>query len=190
MKKVICIVAVLTAATLILTACGSSDNSGSTTANETTTAAQAAENTTAAAEAPAADTTAGKFTFTYKGTAMNVKDDAAPILEALGECKNYTEETSCAFDGLDKTYTYTSFILTTYPDGEMERVNSITLLDDTVNTADGICIGDSKDKVEEVYGAGAEKVVNAYVMTEGEAQLTVILDNDKVSSIQYVAVFE
>lgn len=186
----ICIIAVLAAAAFALTACGESKPSGGETTvdTQTTAAAPAEQSTDDTAAAPAAE--AGKFTFTYKGTNMNVKDDAAPILAALGEAKSHTEETSCAFDGLDKTYTYTSFILTTYPDGEMDRVNSITLLDDTVNTADGICIGDSKDKVEEVYGADAFNGVNAYIVTEGDAQLTIILESDKVSSIQYVALFE
>lgn len=190
MKKIISIIVALTVAALALTACGGSDN------GKTTTAAPEAEKESTvtgepASEAqPAADTAAGRFTFTFKGTTINVKDEAAPILEALGECKNYTEETSCAFDGLDKSYTFTSFILTTYPEGEKDRVNSITLLDDTVSTAEGICIGDAQDKVESVYGADAFNGVNAYIVSEGDAQLTIILESGKVSSIQYVALFE
>ena len=203
MRKMICLIAAAMLAAGLLTACGS--NNGGKPAEETTTAVQAAETTEAAAAettAAAADAAeaaaatdaaapaAGQYTFVYKGTNIDLKAEAAAICEALGEAKSYTEETSCAFDGLDKNYTYTSFIMTTYPDGDMDRVNSITLLDDTVSTADGICIGDSKEKVEEVYGADAFNGVNAYIMTEGDAQLTIIIDNDKVSSIQYTAVFE
>ena len=121
-----------------------------------------------------------------------MKADAAPIIEALGECKSYTEETSCAFDGLDKNYTYTSFVLTTYPDGETDRINSVTLYDDTVNTSAGICIGDTQEKVEETYGADAFNGVNAYIMKDAgnNSQLTVILTSGKVSSIQYTALFD
>jgi len=204
MRKIFCLTIAAVLAAGLLTACGSNNGgqkaSETTTAAETvaaaaaeTTAAPAAETTAAAAEADAADTQAaeaGKFTFVYKGTNIDLKAEAAAICEALGDAKSYTEETSCAFDGLDKNYTYTSFIMTTYPDGDKDRVNSITLLDDTVSTTDGICIGDSKDKVESVYGADAFNGVNAYIMTEGDAQLTIIIDNDKVSSIQYTAVFE
>ena len=32
--------------------------------------------------------------------------DAAPILAALGEWRDYSESASCAFTGLDKVYTY------------------------------------------------------------------------------------
>ena len=185
MRRKICLAIAMIMSAVALTACGSSSDNTSTTA-ETTTAAAAADEATTAAAASSTD----QYAFTYKGTVISMKADAASIIEALGEPKSYTEETSCAFEGLDKNYTYTSFILTTYPDGDTDRVNSLTLKDDTVSTADGICIGDSKDKVEEVYGADAFNGVNAYIITEADASLTVILENDKVSSIQYNAVFE
>ena len=195
MKKIICLLIAAVLAAGILTACG--DDAKSTKETEGTTTAAVGNETTATAapqegteDAEAAD----QYTFVYKGTNISVKADAAPILEVLGEPKSYTEETSCAFDGLDKNYTFTSFILTTYPDGELDRVNSVTLLDDTVNTKDGICIGDSKEKVEEVYGAESFDGIHAYIMEEdggdGDARLTIILDGDKVSSIQYTALFK
>ena len=191
MKKIICLLIVAVLAAGVLTACGSSDKKNSTKETEATTTQAAGNDTTApAADDGQAAAAADKYTFVYKGTNIAMKAEAAPICEAMGDAKSYTEETSCAFDGLDKNYTYTSFIMTTYPDGDKDRVNSVTLLDDTVSTVDGICIGDSKDKVEEVYGADCFNGVNAYIMAEGDAQLTVILDGDKVSSIQYTAVFE
>jgi len=198
MKKTVSLLLVLlllsAAAALGLSACG--DDSGKN--NQTTPAASQETATTQAVNADTKDNTdqaasaSDAFTFTFKGTAIAMKADAEPILAELGECKSYNEETSCAFDGLDKTYTYTSFLLTTYPDGDKDRINSVTLRDDTVSTADGICIGDSKDKVEAAYGADAYNGVNAYIINSdnGDAQLTVILDSDKVSSIQYSAQFE
>jgi len=194
MRKTICMITAAVLAAGLLTACGSNGGSQpaeqTTASAETTTAAQATEAAQDTEAAPAQTAAAGKYTFVYKGTNIDMKAEAAPNCEALGDAKSYTEETSCAFDGLDKNYTFSSFIMTTYPDGDKDRVNSITLLDDTVSTTDGISIGDSKEKVEEVYGADAFNGVNAYIMTEGDAQLTIIIDSDKVSSIQYTAVFE
>ena len=66
----------------------------------------------------------------------------------------------------------------------------VELVDDTVKTEEGISIGDSKEKVEEVYGADSFNGVNAYQVSGGEMSLTIIMDNDKVSSIQYAAIFE
>ena len=39
------------------------------------------------------------FSFTYNGTKIMLGAEAAPIIDALGEPKSYTEEPSCAFDG-------------------------------------------------------------------------------------------
>lgn len=190
MKKWICLLASCVMAAALLTACGSGGQTPpATTQQPAETVAQGGneqDTTTPAADAQAAD----RFTFVYKGTNIAMKAEAAPICEALGDAKSYTEETSCAFDGLDKNYAYTSFIMTTYPDKDKDRVNSVTLMDDTVSTTDGISIGDTKEKVEEVYGADSFNGVNAYIMSEGESQLTIIMENDKVSSIQYTAVFE
>ena len=44
------------------------------------------------------------FSFTYNGTKITLGAEAAPIIDALGEPRSYTEEPSCAFDGMDKTY--------------------------------------------------------------------------------------
>ena len=128
--------------------------------------------------------------FVYKDAKMVMKAEAAPVLATLGDAKSYTEAASCAFDGLDKTYYYGSFYLYTYPDGDIDRINMVVLCDDTVATAEGISIGDSKEKVESIYGADGYNGVNAYVLTSGESTLTIIMENDQVSSIQYAAVLD
>lgn len=141
--------------------------------------------------APAPDASASFANyFTYNGTKIELKQNAAPVLQALGKEKSYTEEASCAFEGLDKCYFYGSFYLYTYPQGEEDFVNMIEFVDDTVQTEEGLCIGDSKDKVESLYGAESYNGVSAYICKEGDASLTVIMEGDKVSSIQLVAVFE
>ena len=190
MKKIICLIAVLAMAGVLLTACGEEKKENNNT--QTATDAPATENTNDGGEEQggAAEAAGDRFTFNYKGTNVALKSEAAPVLEGLGEWKNYTEEKSCAFEGLDKNYTYTSFVLTTYPDGDIDRVNSVTLVDDTVSTNEGICIGDPKEKVEEVYGADTFNGVNAYIMKTQDAQLTIIIESDKVSSIQYAAQFD
>ena len=74
--------------------------------------------------------------------------------------------------------------------GDQDRVNMVVLCDDTLSTPEGLAIGDSKEKVESTYGADGYNGVNAYVYTQGDCTLTIIMENDKVSSIQYGAVFE
>ena len=182
MKKVLGLVLTGIMLASVLTACGG--NTGTT--NEETTKAQ----TETTADAKEAAESGDIFSFTAKDIKMELKQDAAAILEALGEPKSYTESESCAFDGIDKEYVFSSFVITTYPDGDTDRINSITLMDDVYATDEGITIGDSKEKVEEAYGADAFNGVNAYIITKGESTLNVILKDDKVSSILYTADFE
>ena len=97
MMKIIALVLAL-AMTLTLAACG-----GDTT-SETT--APAAQNTPATPDA-------SSWKYTVQGVDIMMHANAAPILEQLGEPVSYTEEASCAFTGLDKTYYYGGFYLQT-----------------------------------------------------------------------------
>lgn len=130
------------------------------------------------------------FTFTYHGTQILLNSDAAPIVDALGEPKSYTEEPSCAFDGLDKTYYYGSFYLSTYPLDGRDYVYSIWFVDDSVATVEGIRIGNTRAEVESAYGADCFNGGNAYTQTKGDSKLTIILTDETVSSIQYEVIIE
>ena len=110
------------------------------------------------------------YIFEYKGTKVEIDGEAAPVVEALGEAP------SCAFEGIDKTYTYSGFELDTYPQGEVDHISAVVFKDDSVATAEGICIGDTREKLEEAYGAGTE---------EGGMKLCFILQGDEVVSIEY-----
>lgn len=174
MKKIIALVLAL-AMTLTLAACGGE------TAPETT--APAAQNTPATPDATS-------WKYTVQGVDIMMHANAAPILEALGEAVSYTEEASCAFTGLDKTYYYGGFYLQTYPMGEEDFVYSVWLVDDSSTTPEGIYIGASQAEVEAAYGTEGFNGSNAYVMTGTTSTLTIILTDGTVSSIQYDAVVE
>lgn len=128
------------------------------------------------------------YYFTHKGTDIRLNGDMAAVLNALGEPKKYTEETSCAFEGLDKTYTYDSFVIQTYPKGDRDFVYMFWFLDDMVKTPEGIKIGDSQAAVEAAYGADAYNGKNAFITKKDNYSMTVILKDGLVSSIQYTIV--
>ena len=68
----------------------------------------------------AAPQAAGAYVFTTgDGVTVSVDEDMAQVLTDLGEAQSYFEAESCAFEGLDKTYTYPGFVITTRPDGRM-----------------------------------------------------------------------
>ena len=177
MKKIISLILALCLC-FALAACGAGENSGNNGGNNSGN-----NGNTGNQNEPG-------YTFTHNGTqiAMNVK--AESIISTLGEPVSYTEEPSCAFSGLDKTYNYGSFVLQTYPDGDVDYIYCLWLVDDSVSTSEGVYIGATKAEVEAAYGAAAFNGTNAYVLTKGACTLTVILDGDVVSSITYDAVLD
>lgn len=125
------------------------------------------------------------FSFQYKGATISLHDAAEPIIAKLGEPVKYTESASCAFEGLDKSYYYGSFYLETYPQGDKDFVSGWWFADDSVTTPEGIYIGSSKADVEKAYGTDGYNGSNAYTVNKDAGMLTIILENDVVSSIQY-----
>lgn len=140
----------------------------------------------AAPEAPAEEE---NFAFVYNGVAISPHGDAASVIEALGEPKSYTEEASCAFDGLDKTYYYGSIYISTYPLDGKDYVYTLWFADDTVTTAEGIRIGSSQAEVEEAYGADCFGG-SSYVITQGQSRLVILVEGETVSGIRYEAILE
>ena len=173
MKKIFALILALTMV-LALAACG----------GET-----APEPTAPAANAPGKPD-ASSWKYTVQGVDIQLHADAGPVLEALGEPVSYTEEASCAFTGLDKTYNYGGFFLNTYPIGEKDYIYSVCLMDDSSTTPEGIYIGASQAEVEAAYGTEGFNGSNAYILTGTTSPLTNILTDGVVSSIQYDAVVE
>lgn len=130
------------------------------------------------------------YTFCYDGVSIAMHAEAEPILTALGEPNRCTEQASCAFEGLDKTYVYDSFSITTYPKDGKDYISGLWFTDGQVSTGEGIGIGDSQARVEEIYGRDARNGSNAYVLDSGDMKLTIILADGVVSSVQYGAVLE
>ena len=189
MKRILILMLALSVL-LGLCACGSSApaNEGSSAIVQNNDAPKAdapADEGDVTDDAPAA---AAGFVFTANGVDISMNAPAADILATLGEPKSYTEQASCAFEGLDKTYFFGSFYLQTYPGTEGDCVYSLWLVDDTVTTAEGIYIGSSQQEVENAYGADTFDGANSFTVTKGDSILTIILENGVVSSIQYDAV--
>ena len=127
------------------------------------------------------------YAFRSGDAAVAIDQDMAEVLSALGEPKSYFEAESCAFEGLDKTYTYSGFVITTRPDGDKDYVSSIVLTDDSVTTPEGVYIGSPAGDVTAAYGQGdtASDTLLGYV--KGGTALNFILDGGKVISIEYLA---
>ena len=127
------------------------------------------------------------FTVTAKENyAVKIDADMADVLAALGEPLSYFEASSCAFDGLDKTYTYAGYVILTRPDGKKDYVNSVQLTDDSVQTPEGAYIGMTADQVKGIYGAPTSESVTLASYEDGNTVLNFILKDGKVISIEYL----
>lgn len=122
---------------------------------------------------------------TAKGTVVSVNEDMAEFLTTDGDYLSYFEAESCAFNGLDKTYTYAGFVISTRPEGEKDYINSILLTDDSITTPEGVYIGSTRAAVTAAYGEG-DAVGAGLSYTKGDCVLNFIFDGDTVISIEYL----
>lgn len=175
MKKIL----IFLLAALLLGGCGA----GTEAAAETTVPATTQASGTEIPEA--ADTTAPEavgFAVTFRGVEIALGTPMEPVLAALGEPMSYTEQTSCAFEGLDKTYYYGSLYIQTNPAPEGDRIAAVWFADDSVATAEGVHIGADRAAVERAYG---EFSGDACTLDKDGQRLMILLENGAVSSIQY-----
>lgn len=132
------------------------------------------------------DTDAG-WTFQAGDVTLTPDMDMSAIADQLGEPKSYFEAASCAFEGLDKIYTYASFEIETYPQDTADCIKSIVLKDDTVSTVEGVSIGDSEDKVRETYGVPSEESTGRLVYQKEKTNLVFVVNSGVVISIEYAS---
>ncbi len=130
--------------------------------------------------------TADAYAFSAGDVSVAVNAEAAPILQALGAWLDYAESPSCAFEGMDKIYTYQGFELETYCLDGTDYIASIRLLDDSVKTTEGIAIGSTKEAVTDVYGSPDEQTDTAFTYQSGDMKLQFLFRDGSVSDIQYL----
>ena len=127
------------------------------------------------------------FTVASKNNfAVKIDSDMADVLSALGDPLQYYESASCAFEGLDKTYTYAGYTVLTRPDGKKDYVNSILITDDSVTTTEGAYIGMTADAVKGIYGAPTTENETLITYTDGNTTLSFVLKDARVVSIEYI----
>lgn len=128
-----------------------------------------------------------KYTLLFKETEVAVNGEMEPLAEKLGEPTDYFESESCAFQGLDKVYTYGSVIIRTYPKDGKDYVLSVELKDDAVTTREGVYIGQSRDDVTAAYGEPGQETGSALKYIDGDCTLTFILTDGAVTDITYTS---
>lgn len=155
------------------------------TMNNVDTMGQNAMEGDATAPVQSNNTSLDDYVFEYKGVKIAPDMNTNEFLAALGDPLHYYEVKSCAFEGMDKIYTYTSFEISTYPNGANDLVSSIYFKDDTVTTQEGAYLGMAKSDVLALYGSNYTESAGAYVYSKGGMELRFIFDGETLASIEY-----
>ena len=167
-------------------------NGEETASGEESKAANATEavasDNSGAAESKAQESSSN-LKFVAKGKEIAIDMDTSSFISDLGDPVSYFEAESCAFQGLDKVYTYSDFVIRTYPDGDRDLVSSVELKSDLVNTAEGAYIGMTEDDIRGLYssynidGDGNSSMT----IVDGGTKLSFIFKDGTVESITYTA---
>lgn len=131
---------------------------------------------------------ADAFVFTYNGTQIRMNAPADDIIAALGDGYTYFEAPSCAYEGMDKVYTYNSIVVRSYTMDGADYIAAVELKDDTVATAEGIRIGSTEDDVRAAYGEDGTPGTSGIEYTMGDSFISFIFENGQVTAITYTAI--
>lgn len=176
------LLAILLALTMLLcfTACDGGGEAQETTEAPVETT-HAPEETIEETEAPSVSE-AG-FCFTLNGVVLTpgTTYDAS----ALPEPASVYQVPSCAIEGTDNVYSFDTVEVTAFNDGTKEIIYAIAILDPNLCTDEGLYLGDSADKVLELYGEEYQENGTAMVYTKGNTKLTVIVQNGYVVDIEF-----
>lgn len=124
------------------------------------------------------------FSLKYNDITINLGEEFDQ--DKLGKELNYSETQSCAFEGLDKTYTYEHFEITTNPINDKDKIGSIYFLDDAISTTEGIKKGDSYEKMLKTYGDNYTLDNSLYTYTKENTKLQFLVQDETIISIEYL----
>lgn len=127
---------------------------------------------------------AAHFSISRNDTRITLDAPAAPVLEALGAPFGYGESLSGSHTGVEKTYRFQGLNLRTYPGQDGERILGVMITDSSLQTPEGICVGDSASRVRERFGSDAIQSGCCTVSRDGEI-MVVLLEHNVVTAIQY-----
>lgn len=111
--------------------------------------------------------------------------DAGGLKDLLGEPNFFFEAESCAFEGMDRIYTYNGFEVYTADPGDAETISSILMIDDSVKTPEGLRLGDSVDKMVSLYGDSYEQNFETYFYYQDNLILIFVFEDGVLVSVEY-----
>jgi len=125
------------------------------------------------------------YVFEYEGVKIWMDMEASSVITALGEADQYFEAASCAFEGLDKKYTYGSIEIDTYELDGKDYVSCVYFRDDLVTTPEGIGLYMTKEDMVKTYGENYKEEYGMYVYEKDGMKLKFLIKENEITSIEY-----
>ncbi len=96
--------------------------------------------------------TLGDLVLKINNLNVYVDDDVKPIVESLGNNYEFEEAISCAYKGMDKSFSYDGIMISTIPIDNKDIICEIYVTNDKYETSRGIKVGLKKSDIEKTYG--------------------------------------
>jgi len=127
------------------------------------------------------ESTGGEDVFSFETAGNTI------LLGSVYEKGNFGKELEYSENhtGLDKTYRFQNYKITTTPIDGKEIISSIYFLDDRISTKEGLKITDSLEKMIEVYKENYQIEGTKYSYKLGNTSLNFIVENKVITSIEY-----
>ena len=126
-----------------------------------------------------------EYKFSVSNFSFAVGDDADRVVSMLGKANYFTSAPSCAGVGNDELYVYSGFKLTAHRSGGGAVISAIELTNDRTSTVEGVCIGDSEEKIVEAYGNG-ERFSGGIEFYTDNCRLRFFVREGRVTGIKYL----
>ena len=106
-------------------------------------------------------------------------------IEILGEPLTIHETPSCAFDGMDRIFTFDDLYIHTYPVGDKNLIQVIRFRTDNITTGEGFRLGYTFDTVTEILGNDYTRDFDMVVFTKENTSLVFSLQDNIIMHMFY-----
>jgi len=127
------------------------------------------------------------FSFTFRDVVIEMDQNVAYVIEKLGEPLGEFEAPSCAFDGIDRIFSYPGIQIYTYPAGATDHIHTIGFFDDSVRTSEGgiRIVHNTIEDVIDAYGDDYSYETGLYKFVRGLTSLEFLTEDGIVIGITY-----
>lgn len=122
-----------------------------------------------------------EYYLNYNDISVKLNSNYNNIIATLGLSNDErTEETN------NKIYSYDDFEIETFLENNAEKIKSFWFTSENITTNEGIKIGDSVEKLKEIYGKPTKSIDDVYVYNLNNTSLSFIAEDNKIINIQYI----